>query len=66
MKNRSVQYLRNCCEDALHELYPAGIPNEVSQRFEQEIDYLSEKPDCHDDFLLFKELSDAAKRTCGK
>lgn len=26
MKNRSVQYLRNCCENALRELYPAGIP----------------------------------------
>ena len=66
MKNRSVQYLRNCCEDALHELYPAGIPNEVSQRLEWEINCLSQKPDCIDSFLLFKELSDAVKRTCGK
>ena len=66
MKNRSVQYLRNCCEDALHELYPAGIPNEVSQRLEWEINCLSQKPDCIDSFLLFKELSHAVKRTCGK
>ncbi len=67
MKNHPVQYLRNCCESALHELYPAGIPKEVSQRFEREIDYLSlEKSDCLDDFLLFKEISDAVRRACGK
>ena len=29
MKNRSVQYLRNCCENALRELYPAGIPRGI-------------------------------------
>lgn len=66
MKDRLLHYLRNCCESALHELYPAGIPKKVSQRFEREINYLSEKPDCHDDFLLFKELSDAVRRACGK
>ena len=47
MKDRLLHYLRNCCESALYELYPAGIPKEVSQRFEREINYLSEKPDCH-------------------
>ena len=25
MKDRLLHYLRNCCESALHELYPAGI-----------------------------------------
>ena len=29
MKNRSVQYLRNCCENALRELHPAGIPRGI-------------------------------------
>ena len=45
MKDRLLHYLRNCCESALHELYPAGIPKEVSQRLKREINYLSEKPD---------------------
>lgn len=66
MKDHPLYYLRNCCEDALHELYPAGIPNEVSLRFEREMNYLAHKPDCVDDFLLFKELSDSVKRACGK
>ena len=66
MKNFTLNYLRSCCEDTLHELYPAGLPDEISRRYEHEIGYLTENPDLLDDFLLFKELSDAVKRTCGK
>ena len=66
MKDHPLHDLRNCCENTLHELYPAGIPKEVSQRFEREMNYLSEKLDCLDDFLLFKELSDAVNQACGK
>ena len=40
MENSTLHYLCNCCESALHELYPAGIPKEVSQRLEREINYL--------------------------
>ena len=29
MKNLLVQYLRNCCENALRDLYPAGIPRGI-------------------------------------
>ena len=29
MNNQTLCDLRNCCENALHELYPAGISNEV-------------------------------------
>ena len=32
MKDQPLYNLRTCCEDALCELYPAGIPNEVSLR----------------------------------
>ena len=66
MKDQPLYDLRTCCEDALRELYPAGIPNEVSLRLEREINCLLQKPDYIDNFLLFKELSHAVKRTCGK
>lgn len=29
MNNQALCDFRNCCENALHELYPAGISNEV-------------------------------------
>ena len=66
MDDQAMYYLRNCCEEALHELYPAGVPNEISMRFERELDSLAKKPDCIDDFLLFKELSDVVEHACGK
>lgn len=44
MKDQPLYNLRTCCEDALCELYPAGIPNEVSLRLEREINCLSQKP----------------------
>lgn len=66
MKDQPLYNLRTCCEDALCELYPAGIPNEVSLRLEREINCLSQKPDCIDNFLLFKEISQAVKQACGK
>ena len=66
MENQILHDLHSCCEKALYELYPAGIPCEISQRFEREMHCLMKRPGCLDNFLLFKEISDAAKQTCGK
>ena len=61
-----IAELRRACEHELYRICPAGIPGEISMRFERELGYLEKHPEYLDDFLLFKELSDMAKRTCGK
>lgn len=65
-KTTIIAELRCACEHELCRIYPAGIPNEIFMRFEREMGYLEKQPKYFDDFLLFKELSDMAKRTCGK
>lgn len=65
MNNQPLCDLLNCCENALYELYPAGIPNEVSQRFEQEIDYLSEKPDSMMIFCCLRNLAMQSSEPAG-
>ena len=62
-KEQMLNELREACENSLREVYPAGVPEEVSQRLERELSRAAEHADCADGFLLYRELSDAAKRS---
>ncbi len=58
-----ITELRRACGESLKFLYPAGVPDELTKRLAREMKSLieSDRLDILDDFLLFKELSDAAK-----
>ena len=68
MNRRGISELELACNEALKQLYPAGIPDEISLRLGVELSALKmvefEGSDAADEFLLFKKLSDAAKHAC--
>lgn len=59
--------LQRCCRTALEKLYPAGVPPTAMWRYHREMRLLERaKKSVIDEFLLFKELSDAAQKLFSK
>lgn len=56
----TLTYLRRCCNAALEQLYPVGVPPKVMWRYHHEMRLLeSAEEEVIDGFLLFKEISNA-------
>lgn len=58
----AYENVKEACEKRLAELYPAGIPNLVKERYEKELGYL-EHSESQDDFEIFRLLREEGNRT---
>lgn len=57
----AFENVKNACEQRLTELYPAGIPDQVLQRYHQELSYLQES-DMVADFEVFRQLCEESRK----
>jgi len=57
----AYENVSNACEKRLAELYPAGVPSEIQERYEQELAMLKNS-DSLDDFEIFRCLSEESKK----
>lgn len=63
----TLAHLRRCCDAALEQLYPAGVPPKVMWRYHYEMRLLARaEKGVADRFLLFKEISNAAQKMFSK
>lgn len=58
----ALQNITSSCTDSLKRLYPAGIPDPINKRYEQEYNYLTHS-EYIDDFELFRMLSREAQKS---
>lgn len=58
----ALENISTACEKQLAEIYPAGIPEPIQQRYEQELTCLSAS-DSIDDFEIFRCLSNEAEKS---
>lgn len=57
----AYENISNACEKRLTELYPAGVPVEIRERYNQELAMLKNS-DVLDDFEIFRCLSEESKK----
>lgn len=58
----ALQNIQATCEKRLSKLYPAGIPEDIDSRYQQELSYLKKSP-LIDDFEIFRRLCLEAEKS---
>ena len=58
----ALQNIQAACEKRLSKLYPAGIPEDIDSRYQQELSYLKKSP-LIDDFEIFRRLCLEAEKS---
>ena len=58
----SLQNIKSTCQNRLNELYPKGIPHDITERYEKELAFL-EQSKLIDDFEIFRRLSEETQKS---